>query len=40
MGLLWQQRPTELQVLGAGKYIVVWIITETINTSNYIQKIE
>jgi len=34
MGLLWQNQP-ESQVFGAGKYIVVWIISETINTSYY-----
>jgi len=40
MGLLWNHQPTELQVLGAGKYIVVWIISEIINTSYYLQKME
>jgi hypothetical protein len=35
MGLLWLHQPNELQVLGVGKYIVVWIISETINTSYF-----
>jgi hypothetical protein len=35
MGLLWQHQPSELQVVGVGKYIVAWIISETINTSYF-----
>jgi hypothetical protein len=39
-GLLWQDQPIELQVLDAGKYIVVGIISEKISISYYFEKTE
>ena len=37
MGLLWWHQPTELQVLEEGNYVVVWVISQTTNTSYYFQ---